>query len=350
MQLGVYNETLSPGQLMALGAPGLLGEFQAALGLAVFLPTQPPPKRGVGTWGDLLALAHALHQHGAKLVLWPLVEKENGYWIHEGNVALAHQRLNGLLDLFERHRAPLHGVVLDLETPWETAHAIPRLLGRGDLLGAWRLLASHRQPARFGQAVAALEDWRLALKTRGLSTWAAIIPFCAEELETGGVWLQDMLETPCFSNPWDHPNLMLYNSYLPHHVPLLRLGGAAQRLVYEYGLLLRRHAGEGAAITLGSTWEGVIAGNKGLHFHHPRQLAPDVAAARAAGVRHLWLYCLEGVLFQDQALRRPRLPDEQRAWLSVLRDTPAAVPPPSPALTLARSALQGFLRLSEKVF
>ena len=144
---------------------------------------------------------------------------------------------------------------------------------------------------------------------------------------------------------WNYPQgAMFYNSYLPQAVPLLIPPEAAPRFLFEYASELRRRFADQAWITLGSTWEGVLPGNEGKVYRAAAQLAPDIAATKAAGVKTIWLYCLEGVLFSDEKLAVRRTRAEAEAFFRTIVDTPASEPSADAHWSRNRSILERLLR------
>jgi len=116
---------------------------------------------------------------------------------------------------------------------------------------------------------------------------------------------------------------------IPYNVARWQLYRDAKKIVEGLGV-------ERASVSLGVTWTGVI-GNE-PYYEKPSDMIPDVEAARAAGIKHVWIYNLEGIL-------KAKRPAE---WFEVVADTPAKVPAESfktTASNVVRSAIIGGLRL-----
>jgi len=327
VSLGVYCETLAPRELDRPDVLGLLGEFRVTLGHAVrFTETSgafdPDRVRPYLELGDKIRAA------GGGLFVWPLLPKLLGYWWNERNLDAADRLANALLEGIRRHGVAPDGVVLDMEPPWNQAAAVlfpgPGPASRAVSLA--RYFLENRNPRRFAWSVGRLREIVARLRGTGLAVSSAVIPFLIADLIHEGNLLQDYLETPVFPLPFDGYNAMFYNSYLPIAAAALVPPGAAARCLFEYMRELATLFGDRAWVTLGSTWEGVIPGNAGLAYDRADQLVGDVAAAKAAGIGSLWLFCLEGVLYADQGLTRRREQLDSKAFFSVLRDTPAAEP------------------------
>jgi len=328
VNLGIYCETISPRELSAPDVLKLLGRFRATLGHALifadvdagFDPDRVQPH---------LELAAKLREAGGRYGLWPLLPKPLGYWVNERNLDAVERMVDALLEGGRRFGAHPDLLIIDMETPWTQMEAVG-LPGRP----AWRRAASllrylfeNRKPKRYAAAVRRLSNIVRRWQAEASPVSAAVTPFLVADLINDGHTLQDYLETPVWPVPFDGYNTMFYNSYLPQMTPVLVDESSAQRFLFEYASTLKTRLQDKAWVTLGSTWEGVIPGNAGKVFNRPEHYAADVAAAKAAGVETIWLYCLEGVLFADHAKTVRRKPKESAAFFEVIRDTEPARPP-----------------------
>lgn len=343
--LGVYCETLSPAELSRPDILELLGRHRVTLGHAIrfeekdgrFAPDRVAP---------YLELAERLREAGGKYAFWPLLPKSMGYWINERNIDAVERMTDALLEGCRRWGAKPDLVVADVETPWQQ---MEQVFFAGP--PPWRKAISflkymliNRNPRRFAWATARLSEIVRRLQAELAPVSCAVFPFLVADLVNDGNALQDYLEMPVFPVPFDAYNVMFYNSYIPAAVPMLVPPDAASRFLFEYaGELAQRRPGK-AWVTLGSTWEGVLPGNEGKVYTRPEQLADDVAAAKAAGIEHLWLYCLEGVLYADQKLTEKRTPKQARAFFEVLQNTEPRRPPVHPIWSSRRPIMERLLK------
>jgi hypothetical protein len=88
----------------------------------------------------------------------------------------------------------------------------------------------------------------------------------------------------------------------------------ARWMQYEVGLELKRAFGPRTGLSLGLTGTGVLGDEP--YYRSPLELAPDIAAAKAAGIDDLAIFNLEGIL---------KSPDPV-AWFQVVIDTAPQVP------------------------
>jgi hypothetical protein len=327
VELGVYCETLAPEELAEPRFLDLVAEFRLTLGHALvfndaggaFSPDHAARH---------LELAAKVRAAGGRYGIWPLLPKSMGYWPNERNIHEFDRLADTLLASFERYGHTPELIVIDPETPWQQMAAVffPGPPPWSRALSLAKMLLGNRNPRRFAWATARLREIVGRFQQAGCEVSSAAFPFLIGDLINDGHALQDYLEMPVFPVPFDGFNAMFYNSYLPTAAAPLLPPGSAPRFLFEYAGELAARYGDRAWVTLGSTWEGVIPGNAGHIYRAPVELTDDVAAAKAAGIQTLWLYCLEGVLFSDHALTARRKTSESAGFFSVLRDTPSAEP------------------------
>ncbi len=341
MNLGVYCETLSPEQLGKKAVLDLLGWHGVTLAHAVRFES-------LGGTGDAeavvphLRLAERVRAAGGRYALWPLLPKQLGYWINERNLDATAWMMEELCAAFRRHGIAPDAIVFDIETPWSQMEQVffPGPPWWRRLLSLARMALENRNPRRFAWSMRRLESIVDAVRAEGMLVSCAVFPFLIADLIANGRVFQDYLEMPVFDLPFDGFNAMFYNSYLPHAAPLVVPPAGAQRFLFEYAHELAARYAQRAWVTLGSTWEGVLPGNEGNIYRAASELVPDVAAARAAGIETVWLYCLEGVLFSDRALTQQRPAAAANAFFEVLADTPVQEPSPHEGWSRGRRLLE----------
>lgn len=265
----------------------------------------------------------ACRDAGAGVGLWPMLDDADGRWASAANAArfcaFAHQ----LIDTLDRHSAHPDCLAIDLEPPIERL----RQLVRGRLVpppvGRGRDAAAH-----YGSLVAAIE-------ARAMTVLAAVMPTAIVSPPAVRRGWQHFFETPVDAIPFGCVSGMVYTTLLEGYsrgvvgrrdarVLLARLAGEA-----------RAHLGGRASVSLGCVGTGALGDER--TFRSIDELADDVAITRAAGVDHIALFNLDGVLARGPA----------EAWLDALVHTePAAVMPPA---TWRANALWHGLRLAGRV-
>ena len=345
MDLGVYCETIEPKDLNDPDLLAMLGAYGVTLGHA--LPfTQPDGRFDPDRLAPYLELGERIRSAKGRYALWPLLPKSMGYWINERNLDAVERMMEAVAEGCRRFGSRPDLLVADVETPWQQMEKVffpgPSTLSR---CASWLLMyLGNRNPARFAWSAQRLTRIVCAMQDQVAPVSSAVFPFLVADLLNAGHMLQDFLEMPVFPVPFDAYNIMFYNSYIPQTAPLVLPPAGAARALYEYGAELVARQGERAWITLGSTWEGVLPGNEGKVYTQPEHLVPDIEAAKAAGFQTVWLYCLEGVLYQDykNGLRRPMAQSER--FFEIIRTTPARKPAPNAAWSRSRAVLERLTR------
>lgn len=332
----VWCETVPYDDLLAPAVLALLRRYRLELLLAV-RPWDLP---------RLGAVCARLGDAGVYAALWPMLSDEDGRWASARSrprfVALVDQALAAapaapelVLDLepaFEElqrwkrwrpwwsasRRAPgaaaaaepgacdakrrsyaddpgIHGSVraASADEPGAYDPACPVQVDEPDAYDATR--------AAYAQAIA---RWRRDERGRLRRVTTAVMPMLP--FDTRGQWLQRVLGTPADELPVDRHSVMAYTSLFEGWSR-----GLVGRRRAEWLLRLcarRSHArwGARAGVSLGAVGTGAFGDEPVLR--DPRELARDVAIARAAGIVEISLFELGGVL-----RRRPA-----EAWLDAL--------------------------------
>lgn len=283
MRRRIYSELLPYDDVVAARTLGLLARYCLELVLAV----RP--------W-DLARLpdvARALRDAGVTFSLWPMLADDEGRWANAGNADAFRELLLRVCDA-----ARPGDVLVDLEPPFAQAKALTHVKPRLAALAPHPALAPAR--AVLGRTV---DD----LAARGITTSLAVWPLVALDGASERGW-QRLLGTPVDGLAASHVSIMLYTSLLEGWSRgALRRTDAAALLAAATRRALRRW-GPRAGVSLGCV--GVGAFGDEPTYRDARELADDVAIARAAGCDALSLFDLGGVL------ARPR----PEPWLDAFVD------------------------------
>jgi hypothetical protein len=234
---------------------------------------------------------------GVGVALWPMLADAEGRWANLGNAErfVAHTR--ALVDALAARDALPDELCLDLEPPIAAM--------RGALDGS---LA----PPRFAddahaRCVDALAGLVRQLATRGIATWATIVPLVLADRPHRQVW-QGVMGTPVDDVPLAAVSTMLYTSLVRGYSRGALGRAAAESLLVLAARRARVRFGDRAAMALGAVGPGAL-GDEAV-YREPGELRRDVALVRAAGIDDIALFELGG------ALRRGPL----EAWLDPLVD------------------------------
>jgi hypothetical protein len=338
----VYCETLPFEEVMRRETVALLSRYRLSIVLAV----RPWQLEGLPRVAGMLADA------GVPLSLWPMLSDDEGRWASAANAASFSDLLRRTADAA---RAPFAEMLVDLEPPFAQARALATSLGPdggyarraehpesrlGGVRGRSPLREIVRLRTRARDAFAAAERHLAAamsdLSSRGVTSAAAVWPLVALDARRDDGW-QRVLGTPVDGIPLSRVSVMAYTSILEgwsrgtlgrRHAQAL-LAGAARRAVRRWG--------DAGGISLGCVGTGAFEDEP--IYRSPRELAEDVAIARAEGSIDLSLFDLGGVLARPPA----------EAWLDAFTSEPSAIDPPrsrrvAAARTLARAATWALAR------
>ena len=219
-----------------------------------------------------------------RLVLWPLLDDDEGRWPSASNAAsfAAH------VELLVEGATPTT-IIFDVEPPIEWTRAALH----------WRYVP---RPRRRGSHA------RLASSLRGRGwTIDAVVP---PMVVYGQSW-ERWLGTPVSDLECDRVEPMIYTTLFEGY----SRGAIPRRVARD--LLVRMTRVARGAVSLGVVGGGAIGDERG--YRDVSELRDDVALARAAGATELSLYALDGILQRGELLR----------WLDALVRTEAGELPAS---------------------
>jgi hypothetical protein len=320
MKLRVWSEFATPQQLLEPQVLSSLSRYDVTLMLA-FGPR--------ALTSDYARLIDTCATEGVELGLWLLLSDEDGYWVSEANAANYLRRLQAVFAWLQRHRLFVPWIGVDLEPPLYLLHQFKDVPLWRKPLALLKIAALHRDYKRYRQAVSTLQQVQQCIQQQGAQSYTAISEILVPDLLSGRDTLQDLLETPVFPIPWDRVSPMIYNSMaVGYSRGLLSWRDMRWELFSSCHELFKR-LGPRASVSIGLTATGKLGDEP--FYPHPSAMRPDVAALKAAGIKDVALFNLEGIL----ASPRPE------AWWDMVLETPPEIPPPSTKVKL----LHHFLRL-----
>ena len=260
--------------------------------------------------GEALAALKPYADAGLAACAWPLLDDAAGYWPSTGNVALFAERVHALLDAAARDGVRLPWMAVDLEPPLaavERVRAGAPLSCAADLVTHARSADGRDRFTAAEQAYAALHKEMLRRNTRAVAiAWPpAAADFSAHGAPTDG--MQRLCAAPLRCG-WDRVAVMVYGSMIAGYSKGALSVADARWYGYRALTRLVSAIGQRAGAYVGIVGHGKLGDEP--HYDDPAELGRDVAAARAAGVGEIGLFCLEGVL----GSRNPE------AWLDALVD------------------------------
>jgi hypothetical protein len=293
-----------------LQEPWLLGELaRRNIQLAVAVT----PALAAASVAVLLACRAA----GVAVAIWPMLSDAQGRWASAQNAAPYCRFVTELLARYSAHAVLPQALALDLEPPIERIRQLTRSIpffrpGPREPHPPSVPTPPAGEPA--GAQFAALAATAVA---RGLTVLAAVVPPIVLFPDAAARGWQRLLQTPVDELPLQHVSAMAYTSLLEGYSRGLLRRRDAQALLWTIAQATQARYGARASISVGAVGTGALGDER--TYRSPAELVEDVALVRAAGIRHLALFNLDGVL------ARPPL----FAWLDALVATaPATAPPP----------------------
>lgn len=334
MAFRIYSETLPLREVARPEVAALLARY----GLAIVLAVRP--------WelDALPAVVRALSDRGVSVSVWPMLADEEGRWASVYNAREFGALVARTIDTLEAARARPREVFFDMEPPFGEARALVHHAGIARRAAA--ALRRARDRAAFDDAEAVLAASVASLRDRGIATAAAAWPLVALDGARARSW-QRALGTPVDALAVDRVSVMAYTSlFAGWSLGAVRRRDAAAILARTTALT-RARWGVGAGISLGCVGTGAFEHEP--VYASPRELAEDVATARAEGCADLTLFDLGGVLARGPAetwLDAFTAPDAAPAPRSTPRVSVGALAVRAATRALARAQGQRAVRYS----
>ena len=199
------------------------------------------------------------------------------------------------------------GLAIDLEPP---IALLPDLIAL-----RWRAIRDQMRRGLRRETARRYAELVTDLEGRGLETTCATFPLVVADRSGVGGW-QRLLGTPVDAPPFSRVSVMFYASIIEGYSRGKLARADVLALLDATARTARKRYGPRASLSLGAVGRGIL-GDEPV-YRSPRELAQDTAIARAAGIEHLVLFSLGGVL------SRPPMD----AWLDALAAEPSPGRPP----------------------
>jgi hypothetical protein len=158
----------------------------------------------------------------------------------------------------------------------------------GDLID---LLTANTDPVRFAQSVAKVSDMVDQIHARGFQAQITTYPYLLDDLVDGDRDIQDAANVVLDGVAWDRLAFTPYTAAYSQDFGM----PFGPEFVHSYARSARERYGDKVDIALGLIAPGSPGGFKSV-----ADLAADVAAAKAAGVRRIDVFDLQGMLADDR--------------------------------------------------
>ncbi len=237
---------------------------------------------------EIAEVVRRVRGEGVFAGVWPMLADEDGRWAN----ARSCDKFIPFVDALLMEVPFVDELVIDLEPPYSQLERWIR--GRPA-----RLQGSLSYGSARDDFAAATRRWHASHRIT-----TAVMPMLAFEL--GGPWMQRLLGTPVTALDVDRHSVMAYSSLFEGWSRGLIDRRRAEGLLSRCAASSRKRFGERAALSLGCVGAGAFGSEPS--YRDPRELARDVALARAARIDELALFDLGGVMRRGPA----------EAWLEAL--------------------------------
>lgn len=238
---------------------------------------------------DMAAFVAEANSAGVPVRLWLQIPSE-GIWLNDENADAFADFTNTTLDWIDAHELPVNWLIFDIEPAYEYAEALADSFANIGLLAAFDLFQMHRDLSEFNAARTTIQSMLDVIHARGRQVMAVTLPWVVNDVRDGDEDLQDIFDTPFAMLDWDAVSFTLYRSSLSEivGVPL------TPAFVTEYAIGIRALYGDDAEIAIGTISTPGLITSTG--YEVPLDISWDVMAVRAAGLRNISVYSLDGML------------------------------------------------------
>lgn len=261
---------------------------------------------------ELDRLYQVYEQAGVPILFWPLLPLEHGLYLNKRTTRVYLDYLETLFNWAEAHGHRIEAIVIDVEPSY-----IPPPEGGKPpgLLKNLRRVLKDLDRESFQASLPEFNRINDLIHAHDCLSVAAAFPFVIDDRRVGRHGWEDLTGGPVATIEWDYLAIMMYTSWF------VEVGGwlgmdwdSAHYLAYDYSRDLKALWGDRAAVAVGVTNPG--QGHEQVLYTSAEQIAPAIAAVRAAGIQNLGIYDLQGILESG----------DPESWFQVLRDTPAGKP------------------------
>ncbi|HPO17184.1 MAG TPA: hypothetical protein PLI09_27360 [Candidatus Hydrogenedentes bacterium] len=208
-----------------------------------------------------------------------------GPFPNEENIGEFEKLVHEILDYTESINKVVTTVVLNIETGPPKDKLLQDAVAAWDIKRLAQMAAENINRVQYSESTKKIEALIQKVRNRGYEVQITTFPLLLDDLADGDSDLQDLFNIPMENISWDTRAFCAYSTEYG------TLGGfpISPYFVYTYSLSALKHYGENTWIALGL----IRYNNRG--YSSPDQLAADIAAAKAAGIKKIDLFFFPGM-------------------------------------------------------
>jgi len=304
-QLLVTAEYMTVDQLTSPGNMALLKKYDVLVA----------PCIREGKMDDALdRLFDVYEKEGITLVFWPLLPRKQGLYLNKEHADDFYNYLDKVYEFSEKYNHPVQALIVDIEPPnyQKGTDASPEESKQG--MPTFGSVLKGLSIKKFNAAKPKFMAIQEKLHSNGTIAISTALDLSVVDLMTHMNAFQDLQGGPTMSVDWDYVSFMHFgsNNYPTFH----RLGlnwDDCRYLTYRMGQIIYKEYGDKVAVSTGQTLPGE---GHGAVYATADELAKDIEALKAAGIKHFGIYDLQGIVESK----------DPESWFKAVRETPPKKP------------------------
>lgn len=289
----------------------------AELHMSIIVAIQPSQLQSFG----LVSLVREANRLNVNVLLWPLLEKEDGYWPNETNVTKFSSQVREILQWLKQENLKANAIVYDMEPAFQYSKALETAFAQG-VSSTLELMRAHLDPNEFSEAKQQYIDSVQEVQNAGLKAECVTFPMVLDDLQDNDSDLQDALDIPVDDIPWDKISFMVYQSTFADSVG----SWIGPGLIRSYAASAYSKYGERAAVALGIVGNASVMNEESKRYADPNILKEDIAAAIAENIKQIEIFSLDGMIETAQL----------NNWLTALTQISPKQPKEAPLAQFSR--------------
>lgn len=237
---------------------------------------------------ELKEVLNDAKEKGIKIILWPLLQTEQGPWANEHNYEIFGELVGKTIDWLEKEQIQPEYIVINMENGIAQMDSIKNCLKDKDYTSMIKILLNNLDHERFNKGVEGYKRIVDEIHEKGFKVMITTYPFMVDDFQDEDPDIQDLANVPISGIDWDAFTFTPYRTAYSDDLGVT----FTPYIVYEYGKAAKDLFQEKARLAL-----GIIGGGEhGPGYKSPEDLGKDVSAAKAAGIEEIDLFHLRGMI------------------------------------------------------